>query len=395
MEQEISLSGYVRIALRYKKIIFGCVGFVTAASIIISLMLPKSFKALGTIYPVGGKSVGSFMSSAQMGLLGFLAGAGGANTSVNQILAVLKSRALAEKVIKKHDLLKILYPQYWNKKELRWKVAENELPGTEVAINLLLTKVSFKEDRKSQLVEIESEVENPELAAKLVNIYIEELADHIRESVFSSAKRNRIFIETQLARNNRDLLESGKELSDFYGAKKISNVDAKVDVDISTQEDFALLKEIGAPEIKEREEKADNSTIPSLLAGVSNAYAGIEKADELQQEVKKIDEKIKNARIVSDVPQQVYLQYLTYKRELLGQVNSLLTQQYEMAKIDETKEELNFQIIDWARIPTKKDKPNRMQFVIVFFFLSLILSLTYVFLKDYAESKMGKVSVRS
>ena len=89
------------------------------------------------------------------------------------------------------------------------------------------------------------------------------------------------------------------------------------------------------------------------------------------------------ARPVQDVPQQVYLQYLTLRQELLGRMNALLTQQYEMAKIEESKEDLSFQVIDWARVPLRKDRPKRAQIVASAFILSAFISVLYLFFRDY------------
>ena len=61
-----------------------------------------------------------------------------------------------------------------------------------------------------------------------------------------------------------------------------------------------------------------------------------------------------------------------------------------MAKIDESKEDLNFQVIDWARVPVRKFKPKRSQIVMTAFVMSLFLAVFYAFFREYLQ-KMKEV----
>ncbi len=98
-----------------------------------------------------------------------------------------------------------------------------------------------------------------------------------------------------------------------------------------------------------------------------------------------LEEQIKRARIVKDVPQQAYLEYLTGYHQLLVQLTSLLVQQYEMAKMDEAKEDITFQVIDRARVPFRRHKPKRTLIVIVSFIASFIIAVVTVFFLEYIE----------
>ncbi len=341
MEDGINILEYWNILLKWKRKIFSIVIVTTVSAICISLLLPKIYKAEATIMPMGGQKNGNIMGAAamQLGLGGLLGGASGNNASA-QLLAVLKSRTLAERVIEKFDLIKVFYPK-------------QPPPPMEDVVTRLLSSISFMDDKKTTLIILSAQAKNSQLAADLVNGYLNELTAYINQNAFTAAKRNRIFIEGQLERNKAELLESGKELSDFYVYNKISNTVPTVDVDVSVK------------------------TIDPILSVTE------EHLKDLQKKANEVQEKIQKIKVVKDVPQQVYLQYVTLKRELLGTVNSLLTQQYEMAKIDEAKEDLNFQVIDWARVPARKISPKRAKIVISSFFISLFLSIFYALSKDY------------
>lgn len=383
VEHEINLRDYWRVIVKWKKSIAVIVVVITLFSALISLFLPKIYKTDATIMVVGGqRSGGVAMAAAQMGLGGLLGGIGGGSSSSTQLLVILKSRTLAEKMIERSGLMKIFYEELWDKTSQKWKVDDpKDLPQMEDAVKNFFSQVTFSEDKKSQLLIITAQMEDPNLAAEVVNGYIKELADYINENTFTAAKRNRIFIEGQLERNKAELLESGKELTAFYGTNKISNVVPTVDVDVSMNE--AESGEQTTAESLER--KVENLTADAKgLPGIPAAFADVQKkTDELRKKTEAVAAMIKKAHVVKNIPQQVYLQYLTLRRELLGQVNALLTQQYEMAKIDEAKEDLNFQVIDWARVPGKRLKPKRRQIVMTAFAMSLFLAVFYAFFREY------------
>ncbi len=334
---EIDLIEYWNVLKKWKRQIFFFVSFITVSSVIISLFLTKIYKADATLMPIGGGKSGGAAALAQVALGGMLGGLGGGGSNSSQIMAIFKSRTLAERVIDKYQLESKLFDH------------PNSKPPLEDMVKSLQSTITFTDDRKTTLINVSAIHKDPQFVADLVNNYIKEAMIFINENAFTSAKRNRLFIETQLEKVKINLLESGKELTEFYETNKISNVRPMIDVDVSL-------------------EKNENSHI-----------------EKLQKQVSEVSEKMKQAQVVKDVPQQVYLQYLTLRRELLGQVHGLLTQQYEMAKIEEQKEELSFQVIDWARVPVRKFKPKRAQIVMTAFVMSIFLGVFYAFFREYLE----------
>jgi len=349
-ESEVNLFEYLNVLRRRKKVICMIVGTVTILTIISSLLMTKYYRATAVIMPISkGGGSGLAVLAGQLGGLASLAGMTGAGTytPAQQFISLLKTRTMAENIINKFDLMPILFKNY--------NFQDGAKPKTEDAVRVLLGRVQFKDDKKGGTVSISGEFKDPKLAADIVNGYVEGLQKFINDNAFTVAKRNRIFIENQLQHNVRELLEAGKELNGFYRAGKISSVDAKVDV--PTPDNFKVSGEMLKDESK---------------------YKNI---DELQQQKEDIENKI----LVRDVPQQVYLQYLTVKRSLLIQINALLVQQYEMAKIDEAKDELAFQVIDMARVPEKRSRPQRSRMVIMAFIASIFLGVFWAFFMERLE----------
>lgn len=355
---EINLIDYWRVIAGAKKMISLIIGVTTLASVIVSLLMTSLYRAEATLLPLGKSSgVGEggtllahmAATAVQSGLGGF-SGAGDAVSS--RLKIILTSRTLAKRVITKFDLMKDLYPR------------EEVSPPLDDVAEGLSKSILVEKNVETSLISVSSISEIPELSTKIVNCYLQELADYINENALTTAKRNRIFIQGQLERNKEELLNSGKELASFYATNKISNVVPTVDVSLTPE--------------------------PSPTSSREQSSGG----GEIEKKMERLEEQIEKTKMVKDVPQQVYLQYLIVRRELLGQMNLLLAQQHEMAKIQESKEDLNFQIIDWARVPKIRFKPARRQIVVLSFVSSLFFGVLCAFFREYWRKMEDRVRPR-
>lgn len=367
IEDEINLLDYWRVIVRWRKTIILIVVLITLSSALFSLFLPRIYQAKTTIMPLSaqqGTGLSQLISSGAGG--GFnLFGDFTARSSSPRLLALLKSQTLAEKVISKHNLMKALYPDLWDNENQKWKTNDTQkIPTVENGANNLLGQLSFTEHRETQLIEVKAEMRDPKLAAEVINNYAKELAEYINKNTFTATKRNRIFIGGQLERNRAEFLKSGKELSDFYTVNKISNIAPTVDVDIS----FDTSSRQALPEITDVQKKTE----------------------ELQKKVEEMEVQVQKAKILKGIPQQVYLEYLTSRHRFLVEISAILARQYELAKIEEAKEDLAFEVIDRARVPEKWVKPKRRQIVMMAFAMSAFLAIFYAFFREYLE----KIKVR-
>ncbi len=349
--------------MKWKRSIAFIVGIMTISSIVISLLLPKTYRGEATIMPITNQKSGSLaMAASQMGLGGLLGAVGNGSSTSSQLMAILNSRTLAETVIEKFSLMKVLFKKDWDEEQQRWKNQDpKKIPSMEDAVKALRRLVIFDDDKKDQVINVKAVFESPQLAADVTNGYIKALEIFLRENTFTMAKKNRIFTQGQLERNRAELLEAGKALSEFYSQNKISNVVPKLDVSV----DVPKYEDMGSGE-----------------GSIQNVPG---ESVDLQAKLDAVRAQLAEVKTVKEVPQQMYLQYLTIQRELLVRINALFTQQYEMAKIDEAKEELAFQVIDWARVPVRKFTPKRAQIVVATFLLSSFFGVFYAAFREYIE----------
>ncbi len=358
---EVNLLDYWCVLMKHRRMIVAIVAAVSVIAVVTSLLLPKIYKASATIIPVSSGGGGALSSLAsQFGGLASMAGinlGGGGKDDATKLKVILNSRTLTENVIKNQNLMPILFP---DARDLVMKARKEkdteEQPNMGLAVFMMQGgHVAIMSDKKDKTIEVSSKFRDPNLASRVANAYLDELQVFIDNNTFTTEKRNRIFLEGQLSEMKRMFLESGKEISEFYRGGRVSTADAVLDVPIRS------------PAVSYQSPVTD-SDLSDLVV----------QKDE-------IEKKIVQAKVVKDVPQQVYMNYLMLRRELLGKLSGMLAAQLEMAKVEEAKEDLSFQIIDKAVPPFKRSSPARGRICMVSFLSALIIAIFLAFFLEYID----------
>lgn len=374
-DDEIDLAEVGRIVWKHRKIFsaFTIAGTLMAAAI--SFTLPNIYTATATLMPTDSSSDRLSSALSSLGALGGLAaqaGGGLKGTASDKFVAIIQSRRLSEQVINRHQALPQLFPKQWDEKQGLWA----KVPSLLEAHRLLSEIVSTKVDPKTGLLQLSVNHTNQKFAADLANNYVIELNAFLQGNTLSSAKRNRTFLEQQVAGVVQDLSTLEDELKKFQQSHKIVSLDAQTEAGVQT---YATLKsQLMAKEMEY-----------SLLANsVSNSDT---QSIGLKQEISQIKEKLNTIEngtgdgIISfkEAP-DLGIRYARIKRDLLAKqkVFELMTQQLEIARVDEAKDTLSFQIIDQAIVPDKKSKPNRGVIIVSGMLISSFIGLLSVILID-------------
>jgi len=390
---EINLLDYWRVIKKRRKVILLLFFASVVSAAIISLLMTPIFQAKATLMPVEA-SQGRF--SAALGSLQnlpFIGGAvGGAlgKTATDKLSSILNSRTVAEDVIKSLKLVPILFQDDWDEKNDRWRIKRP--PTLQDTVNLLQTSmVKIADDRKG-LISISVEYKNPELAANIANGYMDALQRFLSTSAISLAKRNRIFLEKQIGVTKKDLRETEESLKDFQTSKKIAVLDAQAEAAIKAQAELKaqiITREVQLGAFREfaTKEHPDVKRLEDELR-------------EFRQQLNRLEEGTKNPGekesigafiALSDAP-TVGLEYGRLRRDAMIQqkVFELLTQQLELAKIEEAKDDLTFQVIDQAIPPEKRIKPKRTLNVMLAGVVSLFLGVFLVFFLEYLAKQKSQ-----
>ncbi|MBW2078718.1 MAG: hypothetical protein JRI71_14460 [Deltaproteobacteria bacterium] len=373
MEDEINLLDYWRVIRKRWKII-GVI-FFTAVVIaaVVSLLMTPIYQAKATLMPI--ESSGSQVSAAlrSLGNLPFVGGMVPGGASGDKMIAVLKSRTVAEDVIHTLDLINVLFEE----------PDPEEPPTLQDTVRALSGMTEITDDKKG-LISIAVEHKDPQLVADIANQYTGALQRFLSENALSMAKRNRMFIEGQLEKVKDEMQEAEEALKCFQTNKKIVAMDAQTEASIKA---LAELKaQITAKEVELGVLKQfATSTNPDVIRIK-------DELRELKKQLAMLEKKGSNPEAdafpsLSEAP-ELGLQYIRLKRDAVTQqkVFELLTQQYEMAKIEEAKEDIAFQVIDPAIPPEKRIKPKRRLNVMLAGIVSLFAGIFLVFFLEYLEN---------
>lgn len=372
--EAVGLIDYWRMVVKRKHIIVLFVAVVTIITVVYSLLVTKRYEAQAVIMPISSNSGKMPAMFDRMSGFASLAGYNIGNlTALTQFMVLLNSDTLAEEIVKKYDLMNVLLKKKsTNSDELG---AGDDRAAMEDAVDNIKRIVKFFDNRKMETITISAMMEDPQLAANIVNGYLDALRRTIKENAFTVAKRNRMFIEEQVTKNKNEYFASWKELNEYYKTGRISSAGMGTNISPSQAPEMNALAD---SEIASLDQDMQSDAVQSELNSVAVQKESVEK-------------QIREAESLKNVSPQVYVQYLTLRNSLLGRTGALLAQQYEMAKIEEARNDLSFQVVDTARVPTKRCYPKRTSMVVQAFLVSLILSLIAVIFLEYVHKVRSQV----
>ena len=343
-------------------------------SSLIALVLPKSYESTIRLMPPDNDSGSGLAMFAAMagkgggGMLNSLAGdlLGMRNSGV-LFIDILRGRTVEDRIVSQFDLRKEYSSKYWV--DARKRLARN----TEIA-----------EDRKSGVITITVTDRDPHRAAQIAQAYVDELDHVVADVSTSSARRERIFIEDRLKTVKQNLDESSEEFSQFAsqnGALDIT-VQGKAMVEAAARLQGELIAGQSELEGLEQIYTANNVRVRSLRARVG----------ELQQQLDKLSgngaHRATAPAVMNSDPPNTGNEFPSIRElPLLGvrwadlyrqtkiqeTVFELLTQQYELTKIQEAKEIPVVKVLDAAEVPERRSFPRRALIVLLsglFVFLS-------------------------
>ncbi len=364
-EDEIDLSKVFRVVFRHAWLIFRITAGFAVVAMVVSLLLPKYYKAETRIAPPqekGGNLAAQLLGGQMGGLIAMAGGAGGVKTQGELYVSMLKSRTVLDRIVDRYDLMKLYDAKF--REDARLK---------------LLGLISAKEERKSGIIVLEVEDRSPKRASDVANAFIEELKTLTGGLAISEAGQRRMFYEEQLGQTKASLIRAEDEIRDFQQRTGMIQIDSQARAII---EGIARLRaEIS---VKEVEAKV-------LRSFATDRNPDLQRVEEevraLRFELNKMettkgsgfDPLMSSGRVP-----EMGIEYLRKLRQLKYNetVFELLSQQYELAKLDEAKNAVVIQVIDPAVPPDRKSRPRRALIVLAMTMAGLILAVSYVLFTD-------------
>jgi capsule polysaccharide export protein KpsE/RkpR len=349
-----------------------------ALALAIAFLLPKRYESGARIMPPSNSSMGSTAllaalagrGSSTLGGLGALAGGffgAGGNTAL--FVDLLRSGSVSGRLIDRFDLQRVYHKRY------RIDTAK-----------YLAHNTTIVDDKKSGVITLTVTDTDPVRARDIAQGYLDELNQLVNRTNTSSARQERLFIEKRLDGVKSDLDKAQQRLSDFSSTHSTidlkeqtrATVDAAASVQgelITEQSELDSLRQIyGDDNVRVRASQARIGVLKGEVAKMSGSSQALPTDDKGTGVAGS-----SNDRSGSDYPPlrqlpRLAVPYGNLYREVQVQENiyELLTQQYELARIQEAKDIPVVSVIDAPGIPEKKSFPPRLLLTLALTSISVI-----------------------
>jgi uncharacterized protein involved in exopolysaccharide biosynthesis len=357
-----------------------------ALALIVSFILPVRYESKTRLMPpdqqsgsglamlaaLAGHSGGG--SSSSSGGIGSALG-GGLSGVAGDLLGIKSSGALfvdmlqgptvQDQIIGKFDLRKLYGLKYW-----------------EDARKELAARTTIKEDRKSGVISIAVADRDPGRAQQMAQAYVDALNGLVAKVSTSSARRERMFLESRLRSVKQSLDNASQEFSEFASKSGTLNVpdQTKAMVDSEASLQGQLVAAESELEGLRQIYTDSNVRVKTLEARVASLKHQVEQMSGNTADLASTQGDIPGGfPSIRKLP-LVGVRWANLYRENKVQetVYELLTQEYEMAKIQEAKEIPSVNVLDAPMVPERKSFPPRTLIVLVGTFLAFTLGSAFV-----------------
>lgn len=332
----------------------------------VCFLISPTFTANTKILPPQQQQSAAASMLQSLGALGGLAGAAVSLKNPNdQYISFLSTRSVQDALIKRF--------------KLQERYEQKHLDSTRKSLEKKSSFIAGKDN----IINIQVDDKDPNVAAEIANAYVEELSHLLNRLAVTEAQQRRLFFEKQLSETKIKLTEAEKSLAASGVTVAALNANptfalegpARLRAQATAQEvKIAAMRSYltdSAPEF--RQALSELAAIRSQLAQAEREQAGTGKYNNGGDYINK------------------YREY-KYQENLF----ELFTRQFEIAKIDESREGAVIQIVDPAQPPERKSKPKRMLIAAASSIASFLILLIIFFSRKAispSREKSAKIAI--
>ncbi len=319
------------------------------AALGISFAITPTFTAKTQFLPPQQQQSAAASMLASLGALGGLAGAAaGIKSPVDQYIAFLKSVSVQDALIERFKLSE--------RYETKFKTDARK----ELTANVRIVS------GKDGLISLEADDKEPKFAADLANAHVEELRNLLGRLAVTEAQQRRMFFEKQLQLTKENLAKA--EL-----ALKSSGINSSV------------LKSSPSSAVEAVARLKAGMSVQEVKLGSMRNYL-TESAPEFKQALNELAS-LKTQLVLAEKEEpaaQGASDYVSRYREFKYQETmfELFVKQFELAKVDESREGAVIQVLDVAAPPERKAKPKKAMIAIISALAAGFALLLFVFVRS-------------
>jgi uncharacterized protein involved in exopolysaccharide biosynthesis len=348
------------------------------ASTLLAFLIPKSYTSTTQLMPPDSQSASGM---AMMAALAGKAGGGleslagdllGVKSSGSLFIGVLRSQTAQDRLIQQFDLRGV----YGKSLEMdaRTKLDEN---------------TGISEDKKSGIITISVTDHSPQRATALATAYVDQLNSLVAELSTSAAHRERVFLEERLKDVKQELDDASNQLAQFSSKNNTLDIqqEGKAMLDAAANLAGQLIAAQSELEGLRQFYTDNNPRVESLNARVTELRRELEKLSGVNSNGTPNNATAGAKDSSSGMPYPsirnlplLGVKYADYYRraKIEETVYELLTEQYELAKVQEAKETPSVKVLDPASVPEKKSYPPRMLIILGGTLLAVAMYLVWV-----------------
>lgn len=320
--------GLVVAVLERWRLVVGAPLLAAVLTFAVTFLLPKTYTARTVFLPPQQQQSMASAALASLGALANLAGGsvGAVKNSTEQYVSLLQSTTVADRIVDKFDLMKVYHEDL--RVEARKELAKN---------------VSIAAGRRDGLISVTVDDHDPKRAAEIANQYVEELRRLTSYLALTEAQQRRQFFEQQLAQTKERLVSAQLALQGSGFNQSAIKAEPK-----AAAEGYAKLRaEATAAEVRLqalRRNFADTAPeVQQQLAVLGTLRGELQKAETPE---------------AGDQGPDYVGKYREFKYQ--ETLFDLFARQYELARVDESREGALIQVVDTATPPEKKSRPRRL-----------------------------------
>lgn len=343
-EDGISLGDVTSILIPRWKLLVGGSLAVGVLTLGLSYLLPLTFTARTVFLPPQQPQSAATSALASLGALSGLAGASlGGKTTADQYVSLLQSVNIQDRLVDQFKLM--------NEYEAKYRFSARKTLSQNVRISL---------GKKDGLITIEADASTAQLAADLANAHVAELRRLTGELALTEAQQRRVFFESELNRTRSQLAKAQQALQQSGFNPGALKAEPK-----AAAEAYAKVKaEATAAEVK----------LQTLRRSLADAAPEVQQQQTLLGALRAQLTKLENAQGGDPENGGYVARYREFKYQ--ESLFELFARQYEVARLDESREGGLIQVVDVATPPEYKSKPKRASLaatatVVAFFVLAL------------------------
>lgn len=313
-----------------------------------TFLIRPTFTATTSFLPPQQPQSAAASALSSLGALSSLAGvAGGLKSPADQYVSLLQSVTVQDRVIDSFKLMQVY------ETDLRLE-ARKEL-GRNVRIAL---------GKKDNLISVEVDDTDPARAAEMANRYVDELRRITAGLALTEAQQRRVFFEGQLKKAKDQLTQAQQVLQSSGFNQGALRAEPK-----AAAEAYAKLRaEVTAAEVR----------LQTLRGSLTDT------APEVQQQLTRLAAlRSQLGKLEGSLEGSANSDYIGKYREFKYQETlfELFSRQFELARLDESREGALIQVVDVASPPERKSRPKRAVAAVVTTGLGLLLALVFVVLR--------------